>query len=434
MHRLKTIRDVAEYQLCSGCGACAFMDAERIRMVDDFRHGRRPVVRDGSGDEAHDPLALKVCPGIDLEHTFERDDPRLIRELTEAWGPVQGVYEGHAVDDEVRFAGSSGGAATALALHGIENEGCHGVLHVAGRSDVPYLNETVMSTTRGELLARTGSRYAPASPCDGLDLILKAPGPCIFIGKPCDVAAVNRARRLRPDLDAKIALTIAFFCAGVPTTAGTLALLRSAGVEDPDRLISLRYRGNGWPGHWTARFTGDDGVEDERSLTYEKSWRFLSRYKQWRCKICPDHTGEFADIAVGDPWYRTPQEGEPGTSLLLVRTPRGQAFLDGALRSQVVAAQPSSPDHVVRSQPSRLQSRGLLWGHMIGLRLTATPRPRYQGFETRKYWLNSLSLRQKVSSVYGTVVRVLRHHLRRRQPVSDDGLKHRAGSAGEKRG
>ena len=47
-------------------------------------------------------------------------------------------------------------------------------------------------------------------------MIQNAPAPCVFIGKPCDVAAVENVRRLRPALDEKVGLTIAIFCAGTP--------------------------------------------------------------------------------------------------------------------------------------------------------------------------------------------------------------------------
>ena len=56
------------------------------------------------------------------------------------------------------------------------------------------------SRTRAELLAATGSRYAPASPCDGLKMIEDAPGPCVFIGKPCDVEGLRLSQAARPTL------------------------------------------------------------------------------------------------------------------------------------------------------------------------------------------------------------------------------------------
>ena len=184
-----------------------------------------------------------------------------------------------------------------------------GALHIGARTGKPYLNETVYSTDRDALLANTGSRYAPASPCDSLHLIEDAEKPSVFIGKPCDAAAVQRARKLRPELDPKLGAVIAFFCAGAPSTQGTLELLKQVGVEDPERVTSLRYRGKGWPGMWTVTWTDAAGNERTEQRTYAESWGFLQKYRQWRCYICPDHTGEFADIAVGDPWYRQVQPG-----------------------------------------------------------------------------------------------------------------------------
>ncbi len=415
------IRDVVERQLCCGCGACAHVDPERIHMVDDARSGRRPLVNSGPGgqtDDSHDPAALAVCPGIHLEHTFNRNDPELVRELMDAWGPVYEVWEGHAADPEVRFAGSSGGAASALALFCIEQLGFHGVLHIAARPDAPYLNHTVLSATRSELLERTGSRYAPASPCDGLRMIEDAPGPCVFIGKPCDVAAVQMARRLRPQLDRNIGLTIAFFCAGTPTTRATLALLRHMGVDDPSRVVSLRYRGHGWPGRCVVTFVDADGRFAERSLSYEESWGLLARDKQWRCHICPDHTGEFADIAVGDPWHRVPQPGEAGRSLVLARTPRGRDVLAAARAAGALCLEASPPKVLWAARPGQKKDRGALWGRRLALRLLGLPVPRQVGFPTFRFWLTELTLSGKLRSILGTIRRIFRRGLHRPQIVT----------------
>jgi coenzyme F420 hydrogenase subunit beta len=156
---IQSIRDVAEKHLCTGCGVCAYLAPESIRMVDDLDRGRRPIVAAADGGTGD---ALAACPG----HALGHDGPPptdAIPELVSEWGPVLEVLEGFASDDELRLAASSGGAASALALFGIEQGGMHGVLHIAAREDVPWLNHTVLSTSRAELLAATGSRYVPAS-------------------------------------------------------------------------------------------------------------------------------------------------------------------------------------------------------------------------------------------------------------------------------
>lgn len=405
-----TIAHVTSRHLCCGCGACASLHPDVIEMVDTLEDCRRPRQRDPLpvGVTLNGQLvdALRVCPGVHLAHDEATIDSQSIDSLRDGWGPVLQLWEGHAGDPEIRFAGSSGGAATALALYCLEREGMHGVLHTAARDDVPYLNHTVMSRTRDELLSRTGSRYAPSSPCDSLGEIEQAAGPCVFIGKPCDVAAALKMRRLRPQLDANLGVTIAFFCAGTPSTKGTLDLLKKAGVDDPATVRSIRYRGKGWPGRWTVEFAGASGEVESRSMSYEQSWGFLQKYRQWRCYICPDHTGEFADIAVGDPWYRKVEPGEAGSSLILARTKLGRAIIEGAISAGYLIAHSVQPEILTRSQPNLLKSRGSLWGRLLALRVAGAGVPRFAGMPMFRFWWSELSWREKVQSLVGTLRRV----------------------------
>lgn len=411
---IKSISDVVEGHLCTGCGACAYMEPARFRMVDSLEHGKRPFVFDNAPAETGE--ALKVCPGAALAHPESlADEPGIIRELLADWGPVYGVWEGYAADPDIRHAGSSGGAATAFSLYCLEKEAMAGVLHTGARADVPYLNETVISRSRAELLARSGSRYSPASPAEALAQIESADAKCVFIGKPCDVAAVYNARRLHPELDAKLGLTIAFFCAGVPSTKGTLDLLERVGVVDSDKLSGLRFRGNGWPGLWTALYTDSSGEAQTQQLTYAESWGFLQRYRQWRCYICPDHTGEFADIAVGDPWYRKVESGEAGRSLIVARSKRGLEVIKAAAAAGFIVLEREDASLLPRSQPNLLITRGGLWGRLVILRLLGVAVPRFGGFNLFPLWLKGLSVKQKIRSFSGTAKRVFTKRLRHRE-------------------
>lgn len=410
------IRDVVQSQLCCGCGACAGVQPELFRMVDVEAVGRRPVPAcDAVG--LSDAAAFRACPGRALSHGEALREEGLIADLIPGWGPVRAVWEGYASDSELRFNGSSGGAASALALFAIERGGMHGALHTRAAPDRPYLNETTLSTTRAQVLEAGGSRYAPASPCEGLPLIESAPGPCAFIGKPCDVAGAVAAARDRPALAAKLGMTIAFFCAGTPSTRGTLELLKKMGVESPETVRSLRYRGRGWPGRWTVGHIVN-GEAREASLTYEESWGFLQRHRQWRCYICPDHTGEFADISVGDPWYRPVQEGEPGKSLIVARTARGLAFVRAAAEAGYLTLEVEDASLLPRSQPNLLSTRGRLWGQLAALKLAGAPTPEFEGFETFRWWLR-LPLKSKAQSTIGTLRRIRSKGLKRRLAIAE---------------
>ncbi|RKY08682.1 MAG: coenzyme F420 hydrogenase [Planctomycetota bacterium] len=402
MHR---VDEVAAWQLCCGCGACAYVCPDEIEMIDTSEYGRRPRFKNNSlGKTAL--LAMQVCPGIGLERVVKPDDQFGGQQFFDEWGPVLGVWEGHAADSEVRFEGSSGGAATALGLFALERLGMHGVLHVQSRQDVPYLNQTVLSRTRSELLAGAGSRYAPASPCDGLQQIEDAPGPCVFVGKPCDVVALRKAIELRPSLHEKVGLTIAFFCAGTPSTRGTLEMIRQMGIADLSSVISLRYRGRGWPGMATAQHKVNGQVQSAE-LTYEQSWGdILQKYRQWRCYICPDHVGEFADIAVADAWHCPVGEHQPGRSVIIARTQRGVEFLQRAIEMDVLQAEPVDSDILQACRPGQAESKGTLWGRLVALRTCAIPTPGYCGFDLFHLWLWRLSIGAKVKSILSTFKRI----------------------------
>ncbi len=412
---INNINDVVARQLCCGCGVCAYLSPDSIEMADSLDHGRRPRNKNGRADDAD---AMKACPGIALEHVAGDHPADAIPELLPAWGPVLEVWEGHATDEAIRFAGSSGGAASGLALACIESGGMHGVLHVRARPDEPLLNETVLSTTREDILGATGSRYAPASPCDGLQMIEDAPGPCVFIGKPCDVAAVRNAAGLRESLQEKIGVTIGFFCAGTPTTKGTMALLERLDVDEPSDVVGVRYRGNGWPGRTVFTVKTGAGTET-RSLSYEESWgEVLANHKQWRCNVCADHTGEFADIAVGDPWHRKRSPDEPGRSLILVRTERGRRVLAEAVAAGYLTVVRSDATALPSSQPELLRGRGAVWGRLLACRLMGVPTPRYRGMPMFRHWWSRLTLREKARATVGTMRRVHRRKLRARVTVT----------------
>lgn len=386
-------------------------------MADLPAHGLRPIPRGPLENTPAHELALEVCPGRSLSHERSAPLPEEIPELFDVWGPCREVWEGHAVDPEIRLAGSSGGAATALAAYALERGVAGGVMHTAAHPQSPLENQTVISRNREELLARAGSRYAPASPCDRLDQLAEEVLPVIFIGKPCDVAGLSQLCRKSADIRDKIGLTIGVFCAGTPSSAGTRKLLEHMGVRDPNHVISIRYRGQGWPGEAVVEERLADGQIAEYRMSYAESWGLLTKFRQWRCLICPDHTGEFADISVGDPWYRETAPDEPGRSLIMARTARGVAFLRDAIAAGYLSATKADPQIVPASQDHLLRVRSELWGRLLALRIRGIPIPTFRNFPLFANWFRGTGWKQKFRSVASTLARVKRRSLHRRVPM-----------------
>lgn len=413
---LPTIQDVVDRHMCSGCGGCAFANPGKVLMQDTLEHGRRPLATSGSSLNEMD--AASICPSVATHgtkldgRTFEAK-PSGIPELRESWGPVLEVWEGHASDAEIRHRGSSGGVTTALALYALEQQDMQGVVHVRAKEQAPLLNETVVSKDRDGLLAGSGSRYSPASPCERLDRIAEGSRPSVFIGKPCDVASAAKARRQNAALDRNLGLTLAIFCAGTPSIRGTIELARQLGVERPEQITSVRYRGQGWPGKMTITYVDESGAEKTRTIEYSDGWGgILQKHRQWRCHVCPDHTGEHADISIGDPWYRPIAPGEPGSSLLLVRTERGRQFVRQAMASGYLELTPRESWVVSASQPHLRHSQGAVWGRACAMRLAGIGIPFWNSRRRFSQWIRTLGLRQKVQSVFGTFKRIQRKQLK----------------------
>lgn len=410
-----SITDVVAQNLCTGCGACAGAFPDLIGMVDDPVNGRRPVAAETPEGCRAAKAAVAWCAGgasdwRDLEQSdaIDRD-----------WGPVLAAWEGWAQDDEIRHRGSSGGAVTALAHFALTTGVAKGVAHIAARTDDPRLNEAVISRNRAELLRGAGSRYAQASPAESLGAIAQGNGKVAFIGKPCDVASAHKAMRADLTLAAKIPLTIAIFCAGAPNLVATDRLLDRLGVPRDARLVDLRYRGAGWPGFMQAEWVDQDGAQHRSTgITYAEGWgRILQSERRWRCGMCADHSGAFADISVGDPWHAPPNgETDAGRSLIIARTPRGKAIVAAAIRAGVLVAEARPRDVIAAAQPNLKATHGAVWGRRMAMRALGLRAPRDRGQGLLRLWLG-LPLKEKLQSFAGTWKRVLRERLWRRVTI-----------------
>ncbi len=408
--KFRSISDVVASRLCLGCGACAYISpSQSIELRDFFSEGIRPVLKPGGTEEA---VCLEVCPAVATDFLLPSAEGRVADDSvfrSDDWGQVVGVWEGYAADEEIRFKGSSGGVLTALGVHCMENEGMSGVLHIGPSHSDPTRSQTRLSTSREELLAAAGSRYAPASVCNGLGLVEAADSPCLVIGKPSEIAALRKVERVKASLAKKVGLTASFFCAESPSTKGTHELISKMGGK-PEAVGSLRYRGYGWPGHFAPTLKG--ASEPIGKIPYADSWAFLQAYRPWSVHIWPDGTGELADISCGDPWYENPDGENPGFSLVVARTERGKRVIENAIKAGVVVLKPAEPWKLVKSQYYLAEKKGATWGRLLAMNLLGMRTPKFFHAHLFSCWWR-LSFSEKMKSVFGTAKRILNRKLRR---------------------
>jgi coenzyme F420 hydrogenase subunit beta len=271
---------------------------------------------------------------------------------------------------------------SALLSHALASGLVDFVIQTGADPDVPTANRTGVSASADDVLASAGSRYAPSAPLAGLEDWLARPGRFAFVGKPCDVTALRARARTDPRIADRVPVMLAFFCAGIPSAAGTGQILDRLGVKAAD-VAAFRYRGDGWPGFATA--TLHDG--STRQMSYADSWGdILSKVVQFRCKICPDAVGNMADIACADAWYGDDRgypsfEEQEGRSLVIARTAAGLALLDAARAAGRVETAPLAMAEISRMQPSQARRKRQVLSRLAAMVVAGRPRPRYRGLQ-----------------------------------------------------
>ncbi len=398
MSRIKTIKDVINWRLCTGCGICSHIcghDVIEMRNIESL--GIRPFIL--QKDKVKNDECLKACPGYSIS-AISSDN----KETSLLIGPSLEVWEGFASNEEIRNSASSGGLLSALALYCIEKEGMSIVLHTGMDPEFPWKNKTIISRNKQDLIQNTGSRYTSSSPCDSIDKILQCPDKSVFIGKPCDVAAISMLRKQVPELDEKLGLVLSFFCAGTPSTSGVLNFLKQININK-ENVKFLKYRGNGWPGNFTIR-KNDGSINDTK--TYEESWKFLSRYRPIRCQLCPDGLGELSDITCGDAWHRLSDDNNKGLSFAVVRTNRGKDILKEAHAAGYINLEISDPAEVIKAQ-GLVNRRKELYGRLLAFKILLIPVTSYKGFRLFDVWKKN-PLKVRIKTILGTYKRIFFRH------------------------
>lgn len=404
------IESIVGAGLCSGCGLCAGVAPGgpiAMRVSDD---GYNRPVRSGAVPKAQAELVDAACPGLNIVHGAEQTGaPR-----HPVWGPVIETKLGWSTDAELRRNASSGGGLSAMLIHLLASGEIDYVVQTAVSDDSPVRNALRISTGRDDVFHSAGSRYAPSSPLADISARLDAPGRFVFVGKPCDVAALRNLARHDPRVDAKVPYMLAFMCAGVPSYKGTEAVLKAMGVTDSSAVVSFRFRGDGWPGFATAVL--GDGTRF--TMDYNTSWgTILNRFLQFRCKICPDGIGEFADITFADGWH-CDEKGYPlfeetdGRSLVVTRTAKGAALFARAEAAGHAASEPVPLDSLRHMQPFQAKRKGLVLSRVAAMMTVGHRPPRFRGLSLTRN-MRMLGAKENAKSYLGT----LRRLVRRRNPA-----------------
>lgn len=322
----KDFQRILDEGKCIGCGLCASLFPDKLEMA----LGSGGYLRPAAGrplTDAETETIYGVCPGV-----VQAGLPETAAEVDEVWGPIVDIVMAHASDPETRHRAATGGVLTALCQFLLASGRVQSVLQVAAGGLRPSFGRAQVSRGRADLMQGAGSVYGPAAPLAELHAQLARGEPFALVAKPCDTSAVRLLGRSDPRVGELITHFLTPVCGGIMPPFGMEAFLKREGIA-PESVAAVSYRGNGCPG--PTRFELKDGTVVEK--TYLDFWGSDSSlwHLPWRCKVCPDGTGEAADIAAADAWpggapTEEMMENDPGSNAVIVRTEAGAELLQAA--------------------------------------------------------------------------------------------------------
>ena len=108
------------------------------------------------------------------------------------------------------------------------------VIHVGRSKENVVATEVSISESADEVYQKMGSRYAASSPLIRFLQMIDANKKYAFVGKPCDIVAMNNYLERNQEIKKSIILKISFFCAGVPSKSANERLLKRMGTNSDD--------------------------------------------------------------------------------------------------------------------------------------------------------------------------------------------------------
>jgi coenzyme F420-reducing hydrogenase beta subunit len=252
-------------------------------------------------------------------------------------GNVVSVYAGYSKDEEIRSAASSGGIVSAILIHLLETKKIDGALvsKIVPRNG-KLSSETIIATSREEILSHAGSSYVDIPITTGLKKIEEFYGKVAVVSVPCYISALDKMCRKSAELNSKIAYKIGLFCGGNVKFSLYEMVLRQHNISEGDVLGIFSQRSH-IKGNMIV--TLKSGEEIKIPFHHFNVYRILGYHCKPHCIQCDDHTSESADISVGDIFFREYKKRKVKHSSVICRTGSGERVFREMIEKNKVFAE-----------------------------------------------------------------------------------------------
>lgn len=301
--------------LCTGCGICegACPSGAIITIVNKGRF--QPVINNSiCNNKKGCHRCYDVCPGVGVnlvkiaQETFIDPETKEDKQV----GRFLKCFSGYSNDAIIREKCSTAGVTSSFLIWLLDTGRIDGAVITKFDKDAPLNVRTIFATTRDEVLAAKGSKYAPVSFHDVVKQIKEASGnKYVIVGLPCHIHGFRKLESMDKKFRGKIVGYFSLFCSGSQTYNYTEYILGQCGISSR-KLQYLAYR-EGQPTGMVA----DDGIKHVFKDYSTYNGPLKSTFYPRRCLLCVDMLGELADVNLGDLLLKPGENGQSRNAIMV---------------------------------------------------------------------------------------------------------------------
>lgn len=324
--------EIVATEICCGCSACIVACPHKVLELRDFdptqTDARSPFDNCYHGEEGCSLCAmacLRLDPSVDVIETQLLNRER--RRIDQPEGPYRFKTLARATYEPILAKGQDGGAVTALIAWGLDTGELDGAAVSGPSATVPWLDEPRVVTSRDELIAAAGSRYTYCATPLALKKVAEAKLKNVaLVGVSCETTAVRQLaaegikRWVRP-----VKLVIGLMCCETFDYDAFMVgkVERDLGIPLAD-VTKVNVKGK-------VIVSLSDGRDVDIPLRDARPYA-----NEW-CHHCPDFSAEHADLSCGG-------LGMEGWTMVLVRTEKGEDYLNRAVEAGVLELRPAEEE------------------------------------------------------------------------------------------
>ena len=333
--------EIVATEICCGCSACIVACPHEVLELQDFD----PVQIDANSPfdncvHGEEGCSLCAMACLRLHPTLDVIEPSVFGQRRRE-DQVEGAYRwktlARATYEPILRKGQDGAAVTALLAWALDSGELDGAVVSAPSDRVAWLDEPRLVRNRDELIAAAGSRYTYCATPLGLKQAAAAKLKNVaLVGVSCEATAVRQLtaegikRWTRP-----VKLVIGLMCCETfDYDAFMIGKVQQELGIALDEITKVNVKGK-------VIVTLKDGRDIDIPLKEARPFA-----NEW-CHHCPDFAAEHADLSCGG-------LGMEGWTMVLVRSERGEDFLNRAVAAGVVELRPAEEEPAALAVMDRL--------------------------------------------------------------------------------